>query len=147
MTTTRGYTVLGWLAWQVITRVAKRKMAQNKVKLGAAVVHEVRLEAVDRLDAVLLARLVVLDRPVHHPVVREAERRLAKRGRTLGERVDRTRAVEHRVLGVDVEMGEAHRGTSILSTVADAAGRRFRNFGAQPAAKKGRHATAVPCLT
>ncbi len=36
MTTTRGYTVLGWLAWQVITRVAKRKMAQNKVKLGAA---------------------------------------------------------------------------------------------------------------
>jgi hypothetical protein len=36
MTTTRGYTVLGWLAWQVITRVAKRKMAQNKLKLGAA---------------------------------------------------------------------------------------------------------------
>jgi len=33
---TRGYTVLGWLAWQVITRVAKRKMAENKVKLGAA---------------------------------------------------------------------------------------------------------------
>jgi hypothetical protein len=36
MTTTRGYTVLGWLAWQVISRVAKRKLAQNKVKLGAA---------------------------------------------------------------------------------------------------------------
>jgi hypothetical protein len=36
MTTTRGYTVLGWLAWQVITRVAKRKMSQNKVKIGAA---------------------------------------------------------------------------------------------------------------
>lgn len=36
MTTTRGYTVLGWLAWQVITRVARKKMAQNKVKLGAA---------------------------------------------------------------------------------------------------------------
>jgi hypothetical protein len=34
--TTRGYTVLGWLAWQIITRVARRKMAQNKVKLGAA---------------------------------------------------------------------------------------------------------------
>jgi hypothetical protein len=28
----RGYTVFGWLVWQV----AKRKMAQNKVKLGAA---------------------------------------------------------------------------------------------------------------
>lgn len=33
---TKGYTVLGWVAWQVITRVAKRKMGQNKVKLGAA---------------------------------------------------------------------------------------------------------------
>jgi hypothetical protein len=34
--TTRGYTVLGWLAWQIITRVAKRKIEQNKVKIGAA---------------------------------------------------------------------------------------------------------------
>ncbi len=34
--TTRSYTVLGWLAWQVISRVAKRKIAQNRVKLGAA---------------------------------------------------------------------------------------------------------------
>ena len=33
---TRGYTVLGWAVWQVATRVAKRKMRQNKVKLGAA---------------------------------------------------------------------------------------------------------------
>ena len=36
MTTTRGYTVLGWLVWQVITRVAKRKIVQNRVKVGAA---------------------------------------------------------------------------------------------------------------
>jgi len=36
MTTTKGYTVLGWLAWQVISRVAKRKLAQNRVKIGAA---------------------------------------------------------------------------------------------------------------
>jgi hypothetical protein len=34
--TTKGYTVLGWLAWQIITRVAKRKIGQNKVKIGAA---------------------------------------------------------------------------------------------------------------
>jgi hypothetical protein len=33
---TKGYTVLGWAVWQIVTRVAKRKMAQNKVKLGAA---------------------------------------------------------------------------------------------------------------
>jgi hypothetical protein len=32
----RGYTVLGWAVWQIATRVPKRKMRQNKVKLGAA---------------------------------------------------------------------------------------------------------------
>jgi hypothetical protein len=33
---TRGYTILGWLVWQVASRIAKRKIAQNRVKLGAA---------------------------------------------------------------------------------------------------------------
>jgi hypothetical protein len=33
---TKAYTVLGWVTWQVASRVAKRKMARNKVKLGAA---------------------------------------------------------------------------------------------------------------
>ena len=32
---TRGYTVLGWIVWQIGSRVAKKKMAQNRVKLGA----------------------------------------------------------------------------------------------------------------
>ena len=34
--TTKGYTVLGWLAWQVLSRVVPRQISQNKVKLGAA---------------------------------------------------------------------------------------------------------------
>ena len=34
--TTKAYTALGWLAWQIITRAAKREMSQNKVKIGAA---------------------------------------------------------------------------------------------------------------
>jgi hypothetical protein len=33
---TRGYTVFGWIVWQVASRVAKRKIHQNRVKLGAA---------------------------------------------------------------------------------------------------------------
>jgi hypothetical protein len=33
---TRGYTVLGWAVWQVATRATKRKLRQNKGKLGAA---------------------------------------------------------------------------------------------------------------
>ena len=32
----RAYTVLGWIVWQIGVRVAKRKMAQNRVKIGAA---------------------------------------------------------------------------------------------------------------
>ena len=56
----------------------------------------------------LLAGLVVLDRAVHHAVVGEAERRLPERRRALGERVDPARAVEQRVLGVDVEVDGRH---------------------------------------
>ncbi len=32
----KGYSILGWIVWQVGARVAKRKMAQNRAKLGAA---------------------------------------------------------------------------------------------------------------
>ena len=33
---TKGYTVLGWIVWQIASRVAKKKIAQNRVKIGAA---------------------------------------------------------------------------------------------------------------
>ena len=32
------YTVLGWVVWQIGSRVARRKLAENRLKLGAAVV-------------------------------------------------------------------------------------------------------------
>ena len=32
---TKGYTLLGWIVWQIGSRVAKKKIAQNRVKLGA----------------------------------------------------------------------------------------------------------------
>jgi hypothetical protein len=32
----KGYTVIGWIVWQIGKRVAARKMAQKRVKLGAA---------------------------------------------------------------------------------------------------------------
>ena len=31
----KGYTLLGWIVWQLASRVAKKKAAQNRVKLGA----------------------------------------------------------------------------------------------------------------
>jgi hypothetical protein len=33
---TKAYTLLGWMAWQGITVVVRRKLGTNKVKLGAA---------------------------------------------------------------------------------------------------------------
>lgn len=33
---TKGYTVIGWVVWQLASRVAKKKIAQNRVKIGAA---------------------------------------------------------------------------------------------------------------
>jgi len=32
----KSYSVLGWVVWQIGSRVAKKKMTQNRVKLGAA---------------------------------------------------------------------------------------------------------------
>lgn len=34
----KGYTVLGWVVWQIASRVAKRKISQNRTKIGAAAV-------------------------------------------------------------------------------------------------------------
>lgn len=33
--TTKGYTFLGWVVWQLGSRLARRQIAQNQVKLGA----------------------------------------------------------------------------------------------------------------
>jgi hypothetical protein len=32
----KGYTLLGWIVWRIGSRVVKRKIAQNRVKIGAA---------------------------------------------------------------------------------------------------------------
>lgn len=33
---TKGYTFLGWIVWQLGSRLAKRQIAENRVKVGAA---------------------------------------------------------------------------------------------------------------
>jgi hypothetical protein len=33
---TKGYTIIGWIVWQIGKRIAAKKMTQNRVKLGAA---------------------------------------------------------------------------------------------------------------
>lgn len=40
-----GYTVIGWVVWQIGSRVARRKLAQPRVKIGAAAVVALALAA------------------------------------------------------------------------------------------------------
>ena len=39
------YTILGWVVWQIASRVVKRKLAEPRVKLGAAAVVILALAA------------------------------------------------------------------------------------------------------
>ncbi len=39
------YTILGWVVWQIGSRVVKRKLAQPRVKVGAAAVVALALAA------------------------------------------------------------------------------------------------------
>ena len=89
---------------------------------GDAVIDEIGLEADDRLDPRALARLVVLDRPVHHAVVGEPERRHLQLGRPRRELVDLAGPVEQRVLAVDVQMDGSGAHRSILTSVPDVTG-------------------------
>jgi hypothetical protein len=36
--TSKSYSLLGWLVWQIASRVAKRKIGQNRNKIGAVVI-------------------------------------------------------------------------------------------------------------
>ena len=74
------------------------------------VVDVIDLAAEDRLDVLLLAGLVELDRAVHHAVVGETQRGLIKGGRALGEVLDVRGAVEQRVLGVHMQVRDWRGG-------------------------------------
>jgi hypothetical protein len=34
--TTKGYTFIGWIVWRLGSRIVKRKISNNRVKVGAA---------------------------------------------------------------------------------------------------------------
>ncbi len=40
-----GYTLLGWIVWQIGRRVARRKLATTRVKLGLAAAVSIALAA------------------------------------------------------------------------------------------------------
>ncbi len=68
--------------------------------------RHVRLGADHRRDALLPALGVEVEHPVHVAVIGNADRRLPVGHRRLDQVADAGRAIEHRVLGVGVQMGE-----------------------------------------
>ena len=74
--------------------------------LVAALVGHVHLGADDRGDALVAAGGVELEDAVHVPVVGDAEGRLAVGRRRRHQRLQAGGAVEHRILGVHVQVGK-----------------------------------------
>ena len=84
--------------------------APTRPSIASAVVDQVGLEPEDRLDPVLAAGLVVLDRAVHHPVVGERRAPACRaRPRAAAIALDLAGAVEQRVLAVDVQVDRRSR--------------------------------------
>ncbi len=77
--------------------------------VGHRATGDVRLDADDGLDAVLLARLVERDGPVEGAVVGDGERVEAQAGRLRGQVIDAPEAIEQAELRVDVEVAEVVR--------------------------------------
>jgi hypothetical protein len=84
-----------------------RVRARRRVLARAG--DEVDLAADDRLDARVLARADELQRAVHVRVVGERDGLLSERRSALRELLQPDRTVQHRELGVDVEMDELCR--------------------------------------
>ena len=83
---------------------------RDAVLVEAALRRHVRLDTDDGLDALLLHLPVKRVGPEHVAVVGDADRRHALPRDLVGEQVDLRHAVQHRVLGVIVEMHEAGVG-------------------------------------
>ena len=79
------------------------------LRLRVPVVRDVRLAAEDRLDAGLARLAVELDRAGERAVVGERDRGHLEPRRLLHEGRDAARAVEDRVLRVDVQVDERRR--------------------------------------
>ena len=87
--------------------------------IESTLARHVGLEPDDRVDAALAALLVEVDGAVHVAVIGHADRRLpVGRGRPH-DVADARRAVEHRVLGVQMQVGErlAHGTPRTITTV------------------------------
>uniref|UniRef100_A0A6J7NAW3 Unannotated protein n=1 Tax=freshwater metagenome TaxID=449393 RepID=A0A6J7NAW3_9ZZZZ len=98
-------------------------LAPARRAFAAVIMGKVCLDAENRLDPLLVALLVEVQDAVHVPVVGDADSGLTVGDRLGHEGIEPCRTVEHRVLGVDVEVGERLPHGGLLD---DRAGMRTR---------------------
>src|SRR5262249_13265346 len=127
-------------------RLGEERQVRVALLLLRGVVADVDLAADDRLYALLLRLLVVLNRARERAVVGEPDRRHLQLCGAGGKSRNPTRTIEDRVLGVDVQMDEAclgHGEASLRIRSAGTTGPAKRNSsnvrGARPP-KSGRAA-------
>ena len=109
---------VGDQAAQVLVAAVVLREEDQVVRLGVGLAllrghrarRDVRLHADDRLDALVLRRLVERDGAVERAVVRDRHRIHARLGRRIDQLRDPAEAVEEAEFGVDVEMREVVRG-------------------------------------
>ncbi len=90
----------------------QQQVIGGPVQLGVAVLHAARrhvgFQPDDRLDAGFFGRLVEVDHAEHRAVVGDGHRRHIHLFDALDQLLDVREAVEQRVFGMDVKMGEGH---------------------------------------
>ena len=92
--------------------------------IGALAGRDVGLASDDRFDPVLGGFAEKLDRAKHVAMVGDGHRGHARGVGVLEQRLDLVGAVEEAVLGMDVEMGEAHQRSNLLLATTTAAAAR-----------------------
>ena len=101
-----------------LVRLGEQRQVRVALGLRAPVVGHVHLAADDRLHACIARLPVELDRASERAVVGERDGGHLEALRLLDESRDPARAVEDRVLGVDVQMDEWRRGGATHGTAS-----------------------------
>jgi len=107
---THGLLTGGAMSVRFMRALLRRPLGARRLSFRLCVQHalDVELDADDRLDAGLCARLIEAHGAVEAVVIGDGQRGHARRGRRLDQLVDAAGAVSEREVGVHMQVDEAH---------------------------------------
>ena len=115
---------------------------------GSVIGHDVRLKADDRRDPALSGLFEEFDRAAHHAVIGQRDCRLADLFDPVEQPPDLAGAIQNRVVGMDVKVGERPVGTHLRRRPIADDGMGMRLASAPDASKRPTTPDAVhrqPC--